>query len=713
MKMVHAKHESHTEGAQAVKQTGVGGDAKIVYALLTGMVKDKIIYPVREYATNAWEVSPPTKPFEIELPNKFNLEYRIRDFGPGLGHRFMMDRYAKIGDSTKDDDDEAVGGWGFGSKSGLAYLLRSDGCGSLSVTSRHKGFRRAYIVGVSDKGKIQIQFLGEWPLEPEDRGTGLEISFAVHPDDVDRFRECAEDVLWSFHPRPKVIPALDFGEPKVAHKGDGWTLYHGDSVPFSGPQVQIGPVRYRIDLSLAPRVSKLVTFQDHIVFNAPVGTLSVSASREDLQYDDRTLAGLRALFEHYEQDWMAKAREAVDAEKSYFDAYWRAKRIADSLGMERGWAITSQIGWRGFSFNDALFRPRDPAKALRWNYHHNRKPAPHENFTFKPDWGINPGELGSLPVVIQHNTSRSMERLELAGLMDEKFLWVRCRKADLAETLALMGSPEYRLLDEVKLPPRAPGQGRQKRPENIKRLRVLNDELTSSEGVLLDTDEELVYCRVEGRGHNRTIHTYVDGTPKELTLDQARRHLKTVRGSGLMDYDTPIVMLRFGEEPRDHWRPLGDHIVELADEALDPSQVAPVIPWSDSSFPALLKQVQDYEVDLGCAPQALRDIFYQMVGMGQHRVSLDREPTVHDDYADLLLKLSGRDVKLKENDPTAPLREAWVEIENSMPALEAILDQHNESNYVTDPVTLKSRYRRTVTKTGQRILDHYWLLLQK
>ncbi|MEH3065412.1 MAG: hypothetical protein PGN33_22635, partial [Methylobacterium radiotolerans] len=75
MRMVHALNETVGEGAQQVKQTGVGGDAKIVYALLTGMVSDKIVYPVREYATNAWEVSPPKKPFEIELPTRFNPQY--------------------------------------------------------------------------------------------------------------------------------------------------------------------------------------------------------------------------------------------------------------------------------------------------------------------------------------------------------------------------------------------------------------------------------------------------------------------------------------------------------------------------------------------------------------------------------------------------------------------------------------------------------------
>jgi len=137
MRMVHAIQENATEGAMQVQQTGVGGDAKIVYALLTGMVSDKVVYPVREYATNAWEVSPAGKPFEVELPTTFNPQFTIRDFGPGISHKFAMKSYAKIGESTKDGDDDAVGGWGFGSKAALAYLMRSDGAGSFTVISRH------------------------------------------------------------------------------------------------------------------------------------------------------------------------------------------------------------------------------------------------------------------------------------------------------------------------------------------------------------------------------------------------------------------------------------------------------------------------------------------------------------------------------------------------------------------------------------------------
>lgn len=709
MKMVHATNETQSEGLTEVKQTGVGGDAKIVHALLTGMVKDKVIYPVREYATNAWEISPPKKPFEIDLPTKFNPEYRIRDFGPGLSHSFMMKRYGKIGDSTKDADDEAIGGWGFGSKSGLAYLLRADGCGQLNVTSRHKGFRRVYVIGVSEQGKIQTGFIGEWPLEAEDRGTGLEVSFAVRPDDINRFHECAQDVLWSFHPRPVITPAIDFGTPKILHKGDGWTLYDRRTVPFYGPQVQIGPVRYPIDMDLAPAISGLVTEDDTIVFNAPVGTISVSASREALQYDDRTEAGLRTMFAHYEQDWMVKARAAVDAETRYFNAWWKAREIANSVGYERGWNLVGQIGWRGFSFRDKLFTAGGIAKPAIWGEWPNRKPRGGDTYTFAPKWDVNPAELAQLKVVIQHNTARTLERIEAAGLIDERFLLVRCRKADREAVLERMGNPEYQLLDDTKLPKLPPGSGKAKRPENLKRMRILSKDMKSSAGKLIDTDQEIVWVRAEGRGSRRYLNSTLDGETKRLGLDTAKRYVNRLTEAGLLDHDFEIVTLGDHEHPLPHWRSFADHIIELVDGALDVSQVAPVIPWNKDSFPQTLRYLRKYNVDLGCAPQAVRDVYYGMVSMGEYRKQLDREPTVHDSFAAILLELAGKDVKLKENDPTAPLREKWTEIVEQMPALPAIIEHYKEQTYDYK----RQSYVYKLEDAGQKALDHYWGLFTK
>lgn len=707
MRMVHAVQENESEGAQQVKQTGVGGDAKIVYALLTGMVSDKVVYPVRETATNAWEVSPAGKPAEITLPSRFNLTFTIRDFGPGLSHRFMMDRYAKIGESTKDDDDQAVGGWGFGSKSPLAYLMRSDGAGSFSVVSRFRGFRRVYSIGVGSTGKIEIAFLGEWPLEPEDRGTGLEVSFPVRPDDIQRFHDHAKAVYWSFEPRPKVTPEIDFGEPRVLHQGDGWTVYAADSVPFTGPQVKLGPVMYPINWQLAPRdASKLIQGNTAIVFDAVIGSISVSASREALQYDDRTERGLRALFEHYDRDWLDKAREAVDAQPTYFAARRVCWRLGDSLG-PNGWRLVSSIGWRGFDFHDDLFPGQGRAKAACWpemDSFRRKQPANAQApLVFKADWSVNPGEIEGRQVVIQHATSRSLERFEAAGLMDTPVLWVRVKRADLDWALNRMGRPAYIVLDDIKLPPRPKGE-REKRPESVKRRKFLENSGERTYSQLVDTDDELLYVRAEGRGRNREIKLTVDGARRTFSCRSYAQILMDCRQHGLIDGDLDVLVLDEYESPLPHWRSLGDHLSELIDGAIDTTQVAPTIPWGDTSFPQLLRKVRDKKVSLGAAPQELRDVYYEMIAMLRNREALDREPNTHDKLAALNLRLTGTDIKSVAKDPTQPIRDRFETIAKTMPLLDDIIERNEKYDY-------HNGY--CVTETGQRKIDHYFSLIAK
>ena len=710
MRMVHAIQENTTEGAQQVKQTGVGGDAKIVYALLTGMVSDKVVYPVREYATNAWEVSPAGRPPEIELPTRFNPQFTIRDFGPGLPHRFMMDRYAKIGESTKDGDDDAVGGWGFGSKAALAYLMRSDGAGSFTVTSRFRGFRRVYIIGVSEQGKIQIQFLGEWPLEPEDRGTGLEISFPVRPDDIQRFHDHAKAVYWSFEPRPRLSPAIDFGTPHVLSQGDGWTVYHADSVPFYGPQVMLGPVMYPIDPDLMP-ATDMITAETCIVFKAQIGTISVSASREALQYDDRTEAGLRALFAAYAADWLANARKQVDACSTYFEARWRAMDVAGTLpSKDYGWRLAEQIGWRGFAFHADLFPDGGRVKAARWPEMRGKNYVPGAPVPFRADWGINPGELQDRTIVVQYNTSRSMERLAAAGLADSKLLWVRCKRADLAYALERMGRPDYVLLDSIKLPKQTRGP-REKRPESVKRRRVMCLRTLSTYSDFVDHDDELLYVRIDGRGKRMKHVLTVDGQLQEFGnhwSPDLLGHLNTMRACGLDDKigaDTTCVVVGQDEAPQEHWVSLGDHLVELLDEAIDPAQVAPIVQWGTHSFPEELRQIVDRGLDLGMAPQELRDLVHSMAAMNKTRQAMTRDDNDHDRLAAVLLEIAGTDLKSVAKDPTQPIKQGWAAFTKEYPLFHVIF---THADHVP---SYKNSYK--MPRECQRAVDNYFILAAK
>lgn len=95
---------------------------------------------VREYLTNAWEVTPDLehKPIVVR-PTVSHPVYSIRDFGPGLSPDAVNDYFCTFFATTKQFAN-GIGGFGLGCKTGLAISE------SLTVTSVHNGLKNTYVV---------------------------------------------------------------------------------------------------------------------------------------------------------------------------------------------------------------------------------------------------------------------------------------------------------------------------------------------------------------------------------------------------------------------------------------------------------------------------------------------------------------------------------------------------------------------------------------
>lgn len=440
MRMIGRANQSESFGTLDKRETKVGGSAKIVYAILTGMVSDKIAYPIREYCTNAWEVSPSGKPFEVTLPTVHTPVFGVRDYGPGLSHRFMMNRFPVLGDSTKDESDDTPGGWGFGAKSGLAYLMREEGCGSFTVVSRHKGIRRSYIIGLSEKGQIQVECLEE----DEDTGpSGLEVIFPVEIADINVFHDRAKRILWSFEPRPVISVEMCWPEAEVRARGTGWTLYNRDTVPWSGPHVRIGPVMYPLTLSHLEK-NGFITSYDAVLFEARIGSLSVSASREALAYDDKTRNALNALIADYEMSFALELQKDIDVAEDYFSACKVFYDKSLSLGTDRTGFLRQKVSWRGLPFR--MYVSIDTSKVKT-----NCLSRGWVSFDRFEHCELNNSAVVGARVVVEHAPYRSFEKMQIAGLVGQPVLWLRVRRTYKEEVLASLGNPDHIVLDDVKL----------------------------------------------------------------------------------------------------------------------------------------------------------------------------------------------------------------------------------------------------------------------
>ena len=175
----------------------IEASAKAFSILSDGLYSNKIRAVIRELSTNAYdahvEAGKPKVPFNVTMPDRFNPHFAIRDFGTGLSHEDCMNLYTTYFGSTKTNTNDAVGCLGLGSKSPFAYT------DSFIVTSYHNGKVRVYNSFKDEHNKPVFALMSE---DDTTEANGLHVLFSVDTDDVEEFKQEAEEVYKHFKVKP-------------------------------------------------------------------------------------------------------------------------------------------------------------------------------------------------------------------------------------------------------------------------------------------------------------------------------------------------------------------------------------------------------------------------------------------------------------------------------------------------------------------------------
>lgn len=284
-----------------VDQEDVGHVIKI---LRSWLYSDKIAAVVREYVANAWdahrEAGKGDQPIEVTLPSAGSLLFEVKDFGLGLSHEDIRRIFTRVGKSTKRQNKDAVGFLGIGCKSGHAYA------DNFVVISRHGGRRRTYALVIDADSRSQSRLMDDSEGDPGD--TGLTIQVPVKPADVWRFSSYARDMFRNMTPRPRtnveVPPAIPLGP-------------HGAIVRGAEKFVAVmGCVTYPVDLSQLHVLPFLREMGG--VLRCEIGEVDFAASREALEYTDRTKRALEIKLEALVDEVVAEGlRAAQQAETAW------------------------------------------------------------------------------------------------------------------------------------------------------------------------------------------------------------------------------------------------------------------------------------------------------------------------------------------------------------------------------------------------------------
>jgi len=333
MKLHKPKVTIESAGAKSTSRFSIEASQQAFAVLSSTIYEDKIKAPIRELSTNAYdahvEAGCPEKPFEVHLPNAIDSEFRVRDYGVSLSHEDVMHLYTTYFGSNKRNSNSLNGCLGLGSKSPFAYTDQ------FWVTAYKGGKKRNYVATVDTDGSR----LDEYPECDTDEADGFEVGFVVKEEDFSKFKDAAQQVYKYFKTQP-IVTGSDFehskpSEAKITGKGWEFTGSYGDSVAI------MGNIGYPIDDDKFVDWEKpyyerredpvFQLLNGGVVMYFDIGELSMTASREGLEYTDLVIDAIK----NKAISIVEEMQERVDTEfkncKTMFEARMVRAKYGDAI----------------------------------------------------------------------------------------------------------------------------------------------------------------------------------------------------------------------------------------------------------------------------------------------------------------------------------------------------------------------------------------------
>jgi hypothetical protein len=324
MKLVQEKIEilSNTIGQESAFSIDEENLPIILDILRSKLYRFPIASICREIACNGRdshrEAGVPNLPIEIEISDKTKSMWSsdgtnviFRDFGVGISPARMEKIYTRYGSSTKRDSNDQTGGFGLGAKTPFAYV------DSFTVHTIHDGTEYTWTVYIDETRVGKATLLMENPCDAPNM---TEIVVPVRRGDIDEFESSiiASTHFWPV--RPKLINIEDtYSEEQELVSGEKWKILKKDHYNKTWGQlnVVIDGVHYPVDSHAIPGFRPVDNGSIFLFYGN--GELSVSANRENLQYDSITLSRVTADLEKVKAEILRNYRKEFSDHKTLFD----------------------------------------------------------------------------------------------------------------------------------------------------------------------------------------------------------------------------------------------------------------------------------------------------------------------------------------------------------------------------------------------------------
>lgn len=321
MRITQSRSKAIKYGSKGSKSFGVNTqNSKFFRVMSDTLYTDKIGSIIRELASNAIDGQRAQgnldTPFDIFLPCRQNPKFCIRDYGTGLSPEDIEGVYTRYFESTKDQNEDDIGGFGLGAKTPFAYT------DSFIVRSYYNGQVFTYTIAFSgDEPEYELQF-----VQDTNEPNGLEVYFDVDPEDFREFATKAFQTLIWFDYVPNVWTGSEDenGFFKVASNYDNYreriadfrktTCYEDENMivcptSYSNPFeyrgsylksdicVIQGGVLYPVSEGASPSIREFVDKIPNnytIITKHKIGEISLTPSREQIEESKQTIKNIEA-----------------------------------------------------------------------------------------------------------------------------------------------------------------------------------------------------------------------------------------------------------------------------------------------------------------------------------------------------------------------------------------------------------------------------------
>ena len=427
----------------------------ITNILRNQMYSDKLMAILREYSTNAYDAHAdrniPTIPIEVTFPTTTVQNLTIRDFGNGLTEDEVMKTYIKYGSSTKRNSNAFTGCLGIGCKSGFSYSTQ------FTITSYKNGRKQSYLAKINENNVGTISKVID---TLSDESSGVEISIPIkssdHSDLISKGKEFFS--YWSVKPKTNIqISYIN----RVIEK-DTYDLIQREeaynSYKNSVSHVFMGNIAYPINTSILNAESSAVTAVlscKSILLKLPLGSLDIAASREALEYTDKTKNMLIATAINTAKDMSSEINSKINALTSPIKASILSQNMLSKLTYDVRRIVSANLNFKGKKLTTTLSFTKPivkHSKLHRWRSkdYVNKRENDITSTSIKADMHICSWDDKTIP---ETNATRRVRTLQVENGDQPEAVYLVIPQAELSQCTPQLTKEDIIDLSTVKALP--------------------------------------------------------------------------------------------------------------------------------------------------------------------------------------------------------------------------------------------------------------------